>query len=102
MCYGKALIANLHLFIFTVVSFIRHADVLAADISEDLCIKYIDRFLVFYVSTADLLQRAAPWLEKLEGGEDYRAPSNPNPNAATMMGLTTFTHKCLITCLACP
>lgn len=56
----------------------RHADLLAADISEDLAIKYIDRFLMFYVATADRLQRTAPWLEKLEGGECPTANSTWN------------------------
>lgn len=46
----------------------RHADLLATDISAELCIKYIDRFLMFYIATADRLQRTAAWMEKLEGG----------------------------------
>ncbi|MDQ1701443.1 MAG: nitrite reductase large subunit, partial [Frankiaceae bacterium] len=32
---------------------------------------YIDRFLMFYVRTADRLQRTAAWIESLEGGMDY-------------------------------
>ena len=46
----------------------RHADILAADIDSATAIKYIDRFLMYYVRTADRLTRTAPWLEKLEGG----------------------------------
>ncbi len=46
----------------------RHADLLAADIDTETAIKYIDRFLMYYVRTADKLTRTAPWLEKLEGG----------------------------------
>lgn len=46
----------------------RHADLLAADLDEDTCIKYIDRFLMYYVTTADRLTRTSVWLEKLEGG----------------------------------
>jgi nitrite reductase (NADH) large subunit len=46
----------------------RHADILAADIDSETAIKYIDRFLMYYVRTADRLTRTAPWLEKLEGG----------------------------------
>lgn len=42
---------------------------MATDISEDECIKYIDRFLMFYVATADRLQRTSVWMDKLEGGE---------------------------------
>lgn len=41
---------------------------IATDISAELCIKYIDRFLMFYIATADRLQRTAAWMEKLEGG----------------------------------
>ena len=33
--------------------------------------RYVDRFLMFYVRTADRLQRTAPWLDNLEGGLDY-------------------------------
>ena len=46
----------------------RHADLLATDISAELCIKYIDRFLMFYIATAERLQRTSAWMEKLEGG----------------------------------
>ncbi|HET6422405.1 MAG TPA: nitrite reductase large subunit NirB, partial [Planctomycetaceae bacterium] len=49
----------------------RHADLLAADLDEDTCIKYIDRFLMYYVMTADRLTRTSVWLEKLEGGIDF-------------------------------
>jgi nitrite reductase (NADH) large subunit len=46
----------------------RHADLLAANLDEDTCLKYIDRFLMYYVMTADRLTRTSVWLEKLEGG----------------------------------
>src|SRR6185369_8587444 len=46
----------------------RHAELLAADIDADTCIKYIDRFLMYYTQTADRLTRTAVWLEKMEGG----------------------------------
>ena len=49
----------------------RHADLLAADISDDTAIKYIDRFLMYYCTTADKLVRTAAWLDKLEGGIDH-------------------------------
>lgn len=49
----------------------RHADLLAADIDEETAIKYIDRFLMYYIYTADKLTRTAVWLEKLDGGIDY-------------------------------
>jgi nitrite reductase (NADH) large subunit len=49
----------------------RHADLLASDLDRDTLIRYVDRFLMFYVRTADRLQRTASWLENLEGGLDY-------------------------------
>jgi nitrite reductase (NADH) large subunit len=49
----------------------QHAALLATDIDADAVIKYLDRFLMFYVRTADRLQRTAPWLNQLEGGIDY-------------------------------
>ncbi len=49
----------------------RHADLFAVDIDSDNLIRYIDRFLMFYIKTADRLQRTAPWLENLEGGLNY-------------------------------
>jgi len=49
----------------------RHADLFATDLDTPTLIKYIDRFWMFYVRTADRLQRTAPWLENLEGGLDY-------------------------------
>lgn len=42
----------------------RHADLLAADIDRETLIKYLDRFMMFYIRTADKLTRTAPWLEK--------------------------------------
>jgi nitrite reductase (NADH) large subunit len=49
----------------------RHADLLASDLDKATLIKYIDRMLMFYVRTADRLQRTSVWLENLEGGLDY-------------------------------
>jgi nitrite reductase (NADH) large subunit len=49
----------------------RHADLLASDLDRQTLVRYIDRFLMFYVRTADRLQRTAGWLENLEGGLDY-------------------------------
>jgi nitrite reductase (NADH) large subunit len=49
----------------------RHADLLASDLSDDELIKLIDRFLMFYIRTADRLQRTSVWLEELEGGLDH-------------------------------
>jgi nitrite reductase (NADH) large subunit len=49
----------------------RHADLLAADLDSATLIRYVDRFLMFYIRTADRLQRTSVWLENLEGGLDY-------------------------------
>ncbi|WP_216322356.1 nitrite reductase large subunit NirB [Deinococcus aestuarii] len=49
----------------------KHAVLLAADLDEETLIRTIDRFLMFYVRTADRLQRTSTWLENLEGGLDY-------------------------------
>jgi nitrite reductase (NADH) large subunit len=46
----------------------RHADLLAADLDEPTLIKLIDRFVMFYIRTADRLTRTSVWLEKMEGG----------------------------------
>ncbi len=49
----------------------QHALLLASDVDSETCIKYIDRFLMFYIKTADPLTRTATWLNKMEGGIDY-------------------------------
>lgn len=49
----------------------RHADLLATDLDEQTLIRYIDRLLMFYIRTADRLQRTSVWLENLEGGIEY-------------------------------
>lgn len=49
----------------------RHADLFASDLSDEELIRTIDRFLMFYIKTADRLQRTSVWLENLEGGLDY-------------------------------
>jgi len=49
----------------------RHADLFATDLSDEQLIQYIDRVLMFYVKTADRLQRTSVWMDSLEGGLDY-------------------------------
>ncbi|RGB37571.1 hypothetical protein C1646_756737 [Rhizophagus diaphanus] len=49
----------------------KHAVLLAKDVSPDTAVKYIDRFLMYYIHTADRLARTARWLEKMEGGIEY-------------------------------
>ncbi len=49
----------------------RHADLFATDLDKETLIKYIDRFLMFYVRTADRLQRTSTWMDNMDGGLDY-------------------------------
>lgn len=49
----------------------KHALLLASEIDNETCIKYVDRFLMYYIRTAPPLTRTAAWLEKLDGGIDY-------------------------------
>ena len=49
----------------------RHAELLAADLDKATLIRYIDRFLMFYIRTADRLQRTSTWRDNLEGGLEY-------------------------------
>jgi nitrite reductase (NADH) large subunit len=49
----------------------RHADLLLTDVDTETLIRTVDRFIMFYVRSADRLQRTAGWLEGLEGGLDY-------------------------------
>ena len=49
----------------------RHAELLAANLDKQTLVRYIDRFLMFYIRTADRLQRTATWRDNLEGGLDY-------------------------------
>ena len=46
----------------------RHAELLASDLDSEQCVRLIDRFLMFYIRTADKLMRTSVWLERLEGG----------------------------------
>ncbi|WP_308194755.1 nitrite reductase large subunit NirB [Pseudonocardia kujensis] len=49
----------------------KHAQLLVQDVDQETLIRTIDRYLMFYIRTADRLQRTAPWLEGLEGGLDH-------------------------------
>ena len=49
----------------------RHAELLAVDLNKAELVRLIDRFLMFYVRTADRLQRTSTWRDNLEGGLDY-------------------------------
>ncbi len=49
----------------------QHAQLLATDIDKNTLVKYLDRFLMFYIKTAEPLSRTATWLNKMEGGLSY-------------------------------
>ena len=49
----------------------RHADLFATDLDKTSLIQLIDRLLMFYIRTADRLQRTSVWMDNLEGGLDY-------------------------------
>ncbi|MGB1346842.1 MAG: nitrite reductase (NAD(P)H), partial [Pseudomonadales bacterium] len=49
----------------------RHGDLFATDLDRDTLIQYIDRLMMFYIRTADRLQRTSVWMENMEGGLDY-------------------------------
>ncbi|GAA4121644.1 nitrite reductase large subunit NirB [Nocardioides fonticola] len=45
-----------------------HAQLLAGDLDTETLVRYLDRFLMYYIRTADRLQRTAPWVAALDGG----------------------------------
>ncbi len=49
----------------------KHAQLLASNLDDTTLVSYIDRYLMFYVRTADRLQRTAPWLDALDGGLEH-------------------------------
>ncbi|MFJ6432250.1 nitrite reductase large subunit NirB [Streptomyces sp. NPDC091416] len=49
----------------------RHADLLAQDMSDAELVRLIDRFLMFYIRTADRLERTSTWLDRIEGGLEH-------------------------------
>ncbi|MFF4651978.1 nitrite reductase large subunit NirB [Streptomyces sp. NPDC001380] len=49
----------------------RHADLLAQDLDDEGLVRLIDRFLMFYIRTADRLERTSAWLERIDGGLDH-------------------------------
>ncbi|EUC44625.1 hypothetical protein COCMIDRAFT_37533 [Bipolaris oryzae ATCC 44560] len=49
----------------------RHSELLAKDVPPDDVVPILDRYLAFYIRTADKLQRTARWMENLPGGIKY-------------------------------
>jgi nitrite reductase (NADH) large subunit len=48
-----------------------HAQLLAKDLDDETLVRYIDRYLMYYIRTADRLQRTARWVEELDGGIEH-------------------------------
>jgi nitrite reductase (NADH) large subunit len=48
-----------------------HAQLLASDLDDETLVRYIDRYLMYYIRTADRLQRTARWMEELDGGVEH-------------------------------
>ncbi|RYP81832.1 hypothetical protein DL770_005787 [Monosporascus sp. CRB-9-2] len=49
----------------------KHSELLAKDVPPSEVIPILDRYLMFYIRTADKLQRTARWIEQLPGGLAY-------------------------------
>ncbi len=45
----------------------RHAELIAEDVTRREAIKILDRFILFYIRSADKLERTARWIEKFPG-----------------------------------
>lgn len=78
----------------------RHADLFASDLDDATLIRYIDIILMFYVRTAERLQRTSVWLEGLEGGLDYlkdvvvNDKLSINDELLTQVKLLVETYEC--------
>ncbi|QHC65941.1 nitrite reductase large subunit [Rathayibacter sp. VKM Ac-2759] len=48
-----------------------HAQLLAQDLDDETLVRYIDRYVMYYVRTAERLQRTARWQEELPGGLEH-------------------------------
>lgn len=75
----------------------QHAQLLATDIDNATCIKYLDRFLMFYIKTADPLTRTATWLNKMEGGLSYLKNVIINDSLGIALQLETEMHALIET-----
>ncbi|MDX6331144.1 MAG: nitrite reductase large subunit, partial [Streptomycetaceae bacterium] len=67
----------------------RHADLLAQDLSDAELVRLIDRFLMFYIRTADRLERTSTWLERTDGGLGLR----PGVRRGPVEGLRRHRHR---------
>jgi len=51
-----------------------HAELFATDIDEDTVLMYLDRYIMYYILTADKLERTAVWQRKLPSGKNGGGP----------------------------
>eukprot|EP00977_Amphora_coffeiformis_P009629 scaffold2219_cov177-Amphora_coffeaeformis.AAC.5 len=51
-----------------------HAELFATDIDKDTVLKYLDRYIMYYILTADRLERTAVWQKKLPSGKNGGGP----------------------------
>lgn len=78
----------------------RHGDLFATDLDRTTLITYIDRILMFYIKTADRLQRTSVWMENMEGGLDYlrqvviQDSLNLNEELEAQMAAVVATYQC--------
>lgn len=78
----------------------RHADLFATGLDDETLVTYIDRVLMFYVRTADRLQRTSVWMDNMEGGLDYLKSVvidnklNVNAELEANMALLVDTYQC--------
>ncbi|MBR9727184.1 nitrite reductase large subunit NirB [Shewanella intestini] len=78
----------------------RHGDLFATDLTTEQLYLYIDRILMFYVKTADKLQRTSTWLESLDGGVEYLKAVviddilAINDELSTQMALVVARYQC--------
>lgn len=78
----------------------RHADLFATGLDDETLIAYIDRVLMFYVRTADRLQRTSVWMNNLDGGLKYLQSVvidntlNVNDELESEMALIVDTYQC--------
>lgn len=49
-----------------------HATLFATDVPPSRAIRIVDRFLMYYIRTADKLMRTARWVEQIDGGIEVR------------------------------
>ena len=55
----------------------RHATLFATDVPPSRALRIVDRFIMYYIRTADKLMRTARWVEQMDGGIEVRLACVP-------------------------